>query len=178
MFRDASKDTHCPQKPLISFKVKFMVIMKTILTYGTFDLFHIGHLRLLQRLRAMGDRLVVGVSTDKFNTSKGKKTIIPFADRIEIISALDCVDLAIAENNWEQKAEDIKQYKVAILGMGDDWCGRFDDLSSICDVIYLPRTQDISSTKIRNSLKILSAEHVRELKQALDLMSAIVERFD
>jgi len=152
--------------------------MKTILTYGTFDLFHIGHLRLLQRLRAMGDRLVVGVSTDKFNASKGKQTIIPFSDRIEIIRALNCVDLAIAEDCWEQKSENIKQYKVSILGMGDDWCGHFDDLSALCEVIYLPRTQDISSTQIRNSLKILSTEHVNELKQALDLMSAIVERFD
>lgn len=153
-------------------------MMKTILTYGTFDLFHIGHLRLLQRLRSMGDRLVVGVSTDKFNTSKGKKTIIPFTDRIEIIKALDCVDLAIAESSWEQKTKDIKQYQVSILGMGDDWLGKFDDLNSSCEVIYLTRTEDISSTQIRNSLKILSAEHVSELKQALDLMSAIVERFD
>lgn len=151
---------------------------KTILTYGTFDLFHIGHLRLLQRLRALGGRLVVGVSTDEFNTTKGKQTIVPFADRAEIISALSCVDLVIPETCWEQKAEDIKQHQVDILGMGDDWRGKFDDLSSLCEVVYLPRTEGISSTQIRNSLKVLSVEHVRELKQALDLMSAIVERFD
>lgn len=151
---------------------------KTILTYGTFDLFHIGHLRLLQRLRALGGRLVVGVSTDEFNQSKGKQTIVPFADRAEIISGLSCVDLVIPETCWKQKADDIKQHQVDILGMGDDWRGKFDDLSSLCEVVYLPRTEGISSTQIRNSLKVLSVEHVRELKQALDLMSAIVERFD
>lgn len=152
--------------------------MKTILTYGTFDLFHIGHLRLLQRLRAMGDRLVVGVSTDEFNAAKGKQTIVLFADRAEIVSSLSCVDLVIPETCWEQKADDIKQHQVDILGMGDDWRGKFDDLSALCEVVYLPRTDGISSTQIRNSLKVLSIEHVRELKQALDLMSAIVERFD
>lgn len=152
--------------------------MKTIITYGTFDLFHAGHLRLLKRLRAMGDRLIVGVSTDNFNASKGKKTIIPFNDRFEIILALSCVDLVIAEACWEQKATDITEHQVSILGMGDDWLGKFDDLSELCEVVYLPRTKGVSSTQIRNSLKILSAEHVRELKQALDLMSAIVERFD
>lgn len=151
---------------------------KTILTYGTFDLFHIGHLRLLERLRALGDRLIVGVSTDEFNATKGKQTIVPFVDRSEIISALSCVDLVIPETCWKQKAEDIKQHQVDILGMGDDWRGKFDDLGSLCEVVYLPRTEGISSTQIRNSLKMLSAEHVRELKQALDLMSAIVERFD
>lgn len=151
---------------------------KTIITYGTFDLFHTGHLRLLERLRAMGDRLVVGVSTDEFNTNKGKKTVIPFADRIEIIRGLRCVDLAFAETCWEQKVSDIKQHNVEILGMGDDWLDKFDDISELCEVVYLPRTEGISSTQIRNSLKILSVEHVNELKQALDLMSAIVERFD
>ncbi len=152
--------------------------MKTILTYGTFDLFHIGHLRILQRLRALGDRLIVGVSTDEFNATKGKQTIVSFADRAEIISGLSCVDLIIPETCWEQKADDIKRHQVDILGMGDDWTGKFDDLSSVCEVVYLPRTEGISSTQIRNSLKVLSVEHVRELKQALDLMSAIVERFD
>ncbi len=151
---------------------------KTILTYGTFDLFHIGHLRLLERLRAMGDRLVVGVSTDEFNTQKGKKTVVPFADRLEIVRGLRCVDLAIAENSWEQKAEDIARHQVAILGMGHDWQGKFDDLSALCEVVYLPRTEGISSTDIRNSLKVLAPEHINELKQALDTMSSIVARFD
>lgn len=151
---------------------------KTILTYGTFDLFHIGHLRLLERLRSMGDRLVVGVSTDEFNAGKGKKTVVPFAERLEIIQSLRCVDLAIAETCWEQKASDIDNHQVAILGMGDDWHGKFDELSSLCEVVYLPRTEGISSTEIRNSLKVLAPEHISELKQALDVMSSIVARFD
>ncbi len=152
--------------------------MKTILTYGTFDLFHIGHLRLLQRLRAHGDRLVVGVSTDEFNQLKGKKTVVPFSDRIQIVQALGCVDLAIPETCWEQKASDIKQHGVSIFGMGSDWEGRFDDLKTYCEVLYLPRTEGISSTHIRKTLKILDQTHVGELKHALDLISSIVERFD
>lgn len=151
---------------------------KTILTYGTFDLFHIGHIRLLERLRNMGDRLLVGVSTDEFNVNKGKKTVVPFADRIEIIRALRCVDLAFAEHDWEQKTEDISRHQVTILGMGSDWTGKFDHLSHLCEVVYLPRTEGISSTEIRNSLKVLAPEHISELKQALDIMSSIVARFD
>lgn len=151
---------------------------KTILTYDTFDLFHIVHLRLLQRLRALGDRLVMSVSTDEFNQSKGKQTIVPFVDRAEIISALSCVDQAIPETCWEQKAGGIKQHQVGVLGAGDDWRCKFDDLDSVCEAVNLPYTVGISSTQISNSLKVLSVEHVRELKQALDLMSANVERFD
>lgn len=151
---------------------------KTILTYGTFDLFHIGHLRLLERLRALGDRLIVGVSTDEFNTQKGKKTVVPFADRLEIVRGLRCVDLAFAEHSWAQKPEDISKHQVTVLGMGDDWQGKFDDLSTLCEVVYLPRTDGISSTDIRNSLKVLAPEHINELKQALDMMSSIVARFD
>ncbi|CDM24595.1 Glycerol-3-phosphate cytidylyltransferase [Castellaniella defragrans 65Phen] len=152
--------------------------MKTVLTYGTFDLFHIGHLRLLQRLSALGDRLVVGVSTDEFNHIKGKKTVVPFSDRIEIIRALRCVDLAIPETCWEQKAEDIKTHGVAVFGMGSDWEGRFDELKAYCEVVYLPRTEGISSTHIRKTLKILDQTHIGELKQALDLISSIIDRFD
>lgn len=151
---------------------------KTILTYGTFDLFHIGHLRLLERLRSMGDRLVVGVSTDEFNARKGKKTVVPFADRMDIVRGLRCVDVTIAETCWEQKAADIAEHQVSILGMGDDWAGKFDHLSNLCEVVYLPRTQGISTTDLRNSLRVLSPEHINELKQALDMMSAIVARFD
>ena len=82
--------------------------MKRVITYGTFDLFHIGHLKLLQRIKKLGDRLIVAVSTDEFNTLKGKKTIIPYEQRAEIVSNIKCVDLVIPENNWEQKIEDIK----------------------------------------------------------------------
>jgi glycerol-3-phosphate cytidylyltransferase len=152
--------------------------MKTVLTYGTFDLFHIGHLRLLQRLRQLGDRLVVGVSTDEFNALKGKRTVIPFANRIEIVRALRCVDIAIPETGWEQKIADIREHGVSVFGMGSDWQGRFDELQVHCEVVYLPRTGGVSSTHLRSALKVLDEHHVREIKQALDVISSIVERLD
>ncbi|CAM7044839.1 MULTISPECIES: glycerol-3-phosphate cytidylyltransferase [Morganellaceae] len=151
---------------------------KIILTYGTFDLFHIGHLNLLQRLKALGDYLIVGVSTDEFNALKGKKTIIRFEDRFKIVESIKYVDLAIPENNWEQKIHDIKKYNVSIFGMGHDWEGEFDDLKEYCEVIYLPRTQGISSTKIKDTLKVLDHKHIDEMKQALDVISNIVSRLD
>lgn len=151
---------------------------RVVLTYGTFDLFHIGHLNLLTRLRTLGDRLIVGVSTDEFNAVKGKKTVISFADRIEIVRALRCVDMAVPEECWEQKVGDIRRYGVTVFGMGGDWEGHFDDLKAYCEVVYLPRTQDTSSTDIRRTLNVLGSTHVSELKQALDLISSIVDRFD
>lgn len=153
-------------------------MMKTILTYGSFDLFHIGHLRLLERLRSLGDRLVVGVSTDEFNVLKGKRTVIPYADRVEIVHALRCVDLVIPETCWEQKEDDIRAHQVSIFGMGSDWTGRFDELKAHCEVVYLPRTEGVSSTHLRETLKVLNGEHVRELKQALDLIASIVDKLD
>ncbi|NGR07372.1 adenylyltransferase/cytidyltransferase family protein [bacterium SGD-2] len=152
--------------------------MRTVLTYGTFDLFHIGHLRLLERLRALGDRLIVGVSTDDFNRVKGKKTVVPYKDRVAIVSALRCVDVVIPETSWDQKAQDIERYEVSIFGMGSDWEGHFDELKNLCEVVYLPRTEGVSSTHIRKTLKVLDQSHVEELKQALDLISSIVDRFD
>ena len=151
---------------------------KVVLTYGTFDLFHIGHLNLLRRLRALGDRLIVGVSTDEFNALKGKKTIIGFEDRIEIVRNLKCVDMAIPEDNWEQKVDDIRRHGVSIFGMGSDWEGRFDELKAHCEVVYLPRTEGVSSTQIKKTLQVLDRSHVQELKQALDLIASIVDRFE
>jgi glycerol-3-phosphate cytidylyltransferase len=152
--------------------------MKTILTYGTFDLFHIGHLNLLTRLRELGDQLIVGVSTDSFNAEKGKKTVISFEDRAEIVRNLKCVDLVIPERGWAQKADDIAQYQVSVFGMGNDWAGHFDQLKQYCEVIYLPRTAGVSSSDLKKSLAALDRSHVTELKQALDLMSSIVEKLD
>lgn len=151
---------------------------RIVLTYGTFDLFHVGHLNILSRLKALGDYLVVGVSTDRFNEGKGKKTIISFEDRIKIVSGLKCVDLAIAEESWEQKISDIKKYNVSIFGMGHDWQGHFDELKEHCEVFYLPRTEGISSTDLKKMLQALDRSHVTDLKKALDLISSIVERFD
>lgn len=126
---------------------------KIVITYGTFDLFHIGHLRLLKRLKNLGDKLYVGVSTDEFNALKNKKSFISFEDRYEIVKALECVDYVFPENNWEQKVEDIKKYNAKIFAMGDDWAGHFDFLKEFCDVIYLPRTEGISSSFIKENLK-------------------------
>ncbi|MDF3932263.1 adenylyltransferase/cytidyltransferase family protein [Pseudomonas citronellolis] len=148
---------------------------KIVLTYGTFDLFHNGHLQLLKRLRQLGDRLIVGVSTDEFNALKGKKTIIPFPERLEIVAALKYVDFAFAENCWEQKTRDIREHRVAVLGMGDDWRGKFDDYKPLCDVVYLPRTEGISSTQIKQSLSVLSRGHISEIKTSLDTIASIIE---
>lgn len=150
---------------------------RTVLTYGTFDLFHVGHLRLLQSLRAYGDSLIVGVSSDEFNTVKGKKTVVRFEDRAEIVAALDCVDLVIKEDSWEQKVTDIENHGVSVFGIGDDWAGKFDHLRSHCEVVYLPRTDNVSSTEMKRLLHILDRQHVRDLQQALELISTIVERF-
>ena len=151
---------------------------KVVLTYGTFDLFHVGHLNLLSRLKALGDYLIVGVSTDDFNAVKGKRTIIKFEDRLDIVKNIKCVDGVLAEESWDQKPRDIKTHSVSIFGMGSDWQGKFDELKKYCEVVYLPRTEGISSTHIRQFLTILDHSHVADLKKALDLISAIVERFD
>ena len=125
---------------------------KIVLTYGTFDMFHIGHLNLLNRLKSLGDKLIVAVSTDEFNSIKGKKTLIPFEQRALIVQNIKCVDMVISEKNWEQKIDDIKKYNVDIFAMGDDWQGKFDFLKEYCEVIYLPRTQNISTTELKKEL--------------------------
>ena len=119
------------------------------ITYGTFDLFHIGHLRILERTRALCDRLVVGVSTDEFNALKGKRTAVPFDDRADIVKALRWVDQVIPETSWDQKQDDIQRLGVDVLVMGNDWAGKFDHLKEFCDVVYLPRTPGISTTELR-----------------------------
>ena len=125
---------------------------KVVLTYGTFDLFHIGHLKLLQRLKELGDELIVGVSSDEFNTKKGKKTIIPYEQRVEIIQNIQCVDKTIKEDSWEQKLSDIKEHDVTIFAMGSDWTGKFDFLQEACEVVYMQRTKNISSGSIKKIL--------------------------
>ncbi len=118
---------------------------KTVITYGTFDLFHVGHLRLLKRAKSLGDKLIVGVSTDEFNLAKGKISLIPYEHRVEIISSIKYVDKVIPEKCWEQKIDDIKKYNVDIFVIGDDWKGKFDHLKEYCDVVYLKRTDGVSS---------------------------------
>lgn len=136
---------------------------KTIITYGTFDMFHIGHLNLLQRLRELGGKLIVAVSTDDFNALKGKKTLVPYEQRAQIVSAIKGVDLVIPEENWEQKIDDIRRLGVDIFAMGNDWEGKFDFLSPYCEVIYLPRTEEISSTEIKKSLDLFLLENEVQL---------------
>ncbi len=125
---------------------------KTVLTYGTYDLLHKGHILLLERARQLGDRLVVGLSTDEFNRVKDKECVYPYEDRLLIVSAIKYVDLVIPEECWEQKVDDIKRYEVDVLVMGDDWEGKFDSLREHCEVVYLSRTPGISTTQIKTGL--------------------------
>jgi glycerol-3-phosphate cytidylyltransferase len=152
--------------------------MKTIITYGTFDLFHIGHLRLLERLKSLGDRLIVAVSTDEFNELKGKKTVIPFKDRARIVESIKGVDLVIPETSWDQKVKDIQEYNVSVFAMGNDWEGKFDELKAYCEVVYLPRTEGISSSELKEKLKYFDKHHIEELKQALEMISSVVEKLN
>lgn len=147
--------------------------MKTVLTYGTFDLFHIGHVRLLERLAGLGDRLIVGVSTDEFNQQKGKQCLIPYDQRAEIVRAIKYVDLVIPEESWDQKKRDIIEHKVDVFAMGSDWEGRFDDLKAHCEVVYLPRTEGISTTEIKSLLTVFDRGNVQKIKNALDLLSSV-----
>ncbi|GAA0791680.1 MULTISPECIES: adenylyltransferase/cytidyltransferase family protein [Pseudomonadati] len=126
--------------------------MKTIITYGTFDLFHFGHVRLFKRLKNLGDRLIVGVSTDEFNALKGKAAFFNYQQRIEIVEACKYVDMVIAETDWRQKRSDIIRLNADVFAIGDDWAGKFDELNDICSVLYLERTQQISTTDIKNNL--------------------------
>ena len=128
--------------------------MKTVLTYGTFDLFHIGHLNLLKRARELGDKLVVAVSTDEFNATKGKTTLMPFEHRVELVRSVRFVDEVIAESNWEQKINDVQRHKVDVFVMGSDWQGKFDFLKPYCEVVYLPRTDNVSSTELKKAIQV------------------------
>lgn len=123
--------------------------MKRVITYGTFDVLHYGHVNLLKRAKALGDYLIVALSSDEFNKIKNKKSYYTYEQRKKILEACRYVDLVIPENNWEQKISDIQTYKADIFVMGDDWKGKFDFLRDYCEVIYLPRTPDISSTQVK-----------------------------
>lgn len=127
--------------------------MKKIITYGTFDLFHVGHLELLRRAKALGDYLIVAISTDEFNwDEKEKKCYFSYEDRKSIVSAIKYVDEVIPESSWEQKIHDVKQHQIDTFVIGDDWEGKFDFLKEQCDVVYLTRTDGVSSTLIKETL--------------------------
>ena len=127
--------------------------MKKVITYGTFDLLHVGHINLLRRAKALGDYLIVVVSSDEFNAGKGKKAYHSFEDRKKILEAIRYVDEVLPEYTWEQKIDDIVNNNVDVFVMGDDWKGKFDFLKDYCEVVYLPRTEGISTTKIKDDLK-------------------------
>ena len=141
--------------------------MSRILTYGTFDLFHVGHLRLLRRLKAMGKELIVGLSTDEFNAQKGKSSFFSYEERAEILSSCRYVDMVIPEQGWEQKIRDIKNLGVDVFAMGDDWEGKFDFLKPHCEVIYLDRTKDISTTEIKKMISEINKQDLDQLESTL-----------
>lgn len=132
--------------------------MKRVITYGTFDLLHYGHINLLRRAKELGDYLIVALSTDEFNSiEKNKICYFSYEQRKSLLEAIRYVDLVIPEENWEQKRQDIKEYHIDTFVMGDDWKGKFDFLKDLCEVVYLPRTPEISSTQIKKDL-----EHKKE----------------
>jgi len=133
--------------------------MRRVLTYGTYDLLHYGHIRLLQRAKQLGDYLIVAVSTDEFNAIKGKKAYHSYETRKKMLEAVRYVDLVIPENDWEQKINDVKEYKVDVVVMGSDWEGneKFEILRDYCEVTYLDRTEGVSTTSIKKELGLQSA---------------------
>ena len=127
--------------------------MRKVITYGTFDLLHYGHINLRRRAKEMGDYLIVALSTDEFNwKEKQKKCYFSYEERKQLLEAIRYVDLVIPEENWEQKIEDVKEFKVDTFVIGNDWEGKFDFLKDYCDVVYLERTPDISTTQIKDAL--------------------------
>lgn len=134
--------------------------MKRILTYGTYDLLHYGHIRLLKRAKELGDYLIVAISTDEFNAIKGKTAYHDYKTRKEMLEAVRYVDLVIPEETWEQKPNDVKEYRVDTVVMGSDWAGneKFEELKELCEVIYLDRTEGVSTTKIKKELNLQKPE--------------------
>ena len=127
--------------------------MRRVITYGTFDLLHYGHINLFRRAKALGDYLIVALSTDEFNwNEKHKKCYFTYEQRKSLVEAIRYVDLVIPEQSWEQKVQDVKKYDIDVFVMGDDWRGKFDFLKDYCEVVYLPRTPEISTTQIKADL--------------------------
>ena len=128
--------------------------MKKVITYGTFDLLHYGHINLLRRAKALGDYLIVALSTDEFNQNeKNKNCYFSYAQRKQLLESIRYVDLVIPEENWEQKISDIKEFRIDTFVIGNDWEGKFDFLKDYCEVVYLSRTPEISTTQIKAELK-------------------------
>ena len=129
--------------------------MKRVITYGTYDLLHYGHIALLKRARALGDFLVVALSSDEFNAGKGKQAYFSYEERKVMLEAIRYVDLVVPELTWGQKTEDIAKYGIDVFVMGDDWNGEVDDqLRGLCEVVYLPRTPEVSTTQIKSDMRL------------------------
>ena len=127
--------------------------MKRVMTYGTFDLLHYGHINILKRAKSLGDYLIVGLSSDEFNELKGKKSVMSYEERKEILENIRYVDKVIKESSWEQKVDDIIKYNIDVFVIGDDWEGKFDFLKEYCEVVYLPRTKSISTTLLKEIIE-------------------------
>ena len=127
--------------------------MKRVMTYGTFDLLHYGHINILKRAKSLGDYLIVGLSSDEFNELKGKKSVMSYEERKEILESIRYVDKVIKESNWEQKVDDMIKYNIDVFVIGDDWEGKFDFLKEYCEVVYLPRTKSISTTLLKEIIE-------------------------
>lgn len=148
--------------------------MKVVVTYGTFDLFHVGHVRLLKRLSELGDKLIVGISSDEFNQGKGKDSFFSYQERAEIVKSCRYVDDVFPEHNWEQKVDDIKKYEADIFAIGDDWEGKFDFLKERCEVVYLSRTASISTTAIKKRLSQYDTSELDKVEESLhDIISLV-----
>jgi glycerol-3-phosphate cytidylyltransferase len=130
------------------------MLMRRVITYGTFDLLHYGHINLLKRAKELGDYLIVALSTNEFNEIKGKKCYFPYEERKKLVESIRYVDLVIPEKKWEQKITDVQEFKIDIVVMGDDWKGEFDFLKEHCDVVYIERTPEVSTTKIKDELRL------------------------
>lgn len=152
--------------------------IKRVITYGTFDMFHIGHLKLLERLKDMADELIVAVSTDEFNAIKGKKTLIPYDQRVEIVANIKCVNKVIPEKDWEQKIDDIQKYNIDIFAIGNDWEGKFDFLKEYCEVVYLDRTENISTTALKKSLTNFLSIPKEDILAAFEVLEALKKDFE
>ena len=138
--------------------------MKRVLTYGTFDLLHYGHINLLKRAKELGDYLIVALSTDEFNAGKGKTAYHSYETRKKMLEAIRYVDLVIPENNWEQKLDDVKNYHVDVVVMGSDWADsdKFDYLKEYCELVFLDRTPGVSTSQIKKELGLKEAEHDKD----------------
>ena len=129
--------------------------MKRVITYGTYDLLHYGHIALLKRARALGDFLMVALSSDEFNAGKGKQAYFSYEERKVMLEASRYVDLVVPEMTWGLKTGDIAKYGIDVFVMGDDWNGEFDDqLKGLCEVVYLPRTPEVSTTRIKSDMRL------------------------